>query len=1094
MIEAALLGFAYWAADKVGGKIFESLTDSNPHSIDERFALRAKEAIELLESLYPEEYHAAIDLLLLQPEARHTLYRLAVQGEPVPNTAFDAFVNTHTLPAGFAGTLVQALHKIMANDEVLEKIIHHHELIAELRQSRKQFEPINRFVGRLNEKENFHRLRMRSFHMYLGTDYWNSLEAASQDEKTKLSVQFYAHIDKSIISKAIQNGIAIKPRTEFITINVDGEQEEQTLHAILAEAVSHSFSLIKVLTDDGGMGKSTFLYWIAKLFHEENHVFIIKNIDQDSMEALYRECTELFKADFKPVLFLVDDVAEADMAHAIGNLMDFMQELFEVHGKQAIFIVVDRKSRYQQRFGKNLDKRFAGRSQTILYQPVEKQKLFETIFDILSQKHPILLEFRVRREAEERYMTARVPSLSESLKNLLDLLALNHIEYDGYDWIEWNRFIEAHPEYGTLKNLFAQVVCFYQFGIKLPLAYFRDPHIRQTIINALGDSAHNRKPISLSEDNHSLTLNHEHVATWFLQDAKGRMMVREIFETFLANIHEEHSARLFRKIRKLVLHKSKELETSVLSDLIDAEKCLHIISAYLARPDITPDEKKKMSVEKALVLLHHFKREEDAIPLLEANYQSNHAKDQLARIYAKNPATYQKAFDTYMDILRNNGHYAILPLYRLLQVYKQQNITITYIQREEETDGFTFPFNSLENLLLPAQQRKDDVSENLDPFYIHELVKEYILDGRYDYAERFLGYIKNPKSITAECHYKLAQALGFTKENTVKKREHYLKAIEINNMLAPQPSINYNVEYAVFEFRVHKFTRSTQAFKKFLQKIHDPARKEWARNLYYAKLFFIRKLFFEDIPDKNNRDALETYLLNKFNDTATMVASSRPTITVMQGFLTLRTIAFHSRWLFRPIYFDCIKRMASCYIHNINKPWNSLNKSDNRRIAEELYDMAFKMAPWDREIQENMINNLEQTGILEKQEKALKLLKTILYHPQNHSSMLYRLKGNVHKSLGEPSEAFRYYEKAMELLVQDPSDAYYISNMCATLNNIANLICDCIEIGIEPEGYVLRNADTCCNSIEQLNAKFYFLGPTRERIHRLTTAHSGNIT
>ena len=143
-----------------------------------------------------------------------------------------------------------------------------------------------------------------------------------------------------------------------------------------------------------------------------------------------------------------------------------------------------------------------------------------------------------------------------------------------------------------------------------------------------------------------------------------------------------------------------------------------------------------------------------------------------------------------------------------------------------------------------------------------------------------------------------------------------------------------------------------------------------------------------------------------------------------------------------------------------------------------------------------MIKNLLNFKEQRTSAKALKLLNEILSIKMNkHVPTYYRYRGTAKRFLEYYGGAMSDYATALEC---SKSYAYskekdFNNDMCYTLNNIAQLICDCLDRGIVREGFTLEKAIQCCDRIEDYRLDFGPLKLTRDRIEKLRSQQNKSI-
>lgn len=925
--------------------------------------------------------------------------------------------------------------------------------------------------------------------IYLDDKYWQQLLIESDKEQINLLKRYYTHIDSKLIPKAVAaNDYIIAPQDVFHVTDSENNKEEKTITQVLEQAISESFSLVMIL-GDGGIGKSTFLFWVGRMYYSICNTFYISSISQNTLDTLIKACLKISETRSNPILILIDDIAEYEKARKIS---DFISKIKEALSKtsQITVIVAERKSRYNYQIGYNkLDIHFSGRVQSVDYAPPNKAKIFSRIYSLLSKTNEQLNNENLRVTCENIFLDVKVYSISESIFRLLNYLKIkSKIAYD-FDWDDWDRFIKNNTEYQPIENLFIAVTCFYQFGIMMPINY-QCPSLqganRVQIRKAINSFGIETSPIRLTEDNKEedtrLFLKHEYVSTWFLYDENRRSLVKDFFKDFITSINTNEAGWLLRQFRKIL--KSPDFLASGFQDYLDEEKYLSLIDSYIQKPTISELERTKMQMEKGIVLMQKGD-EKGAMEIFQSiaenDLSNNHARDQLARIYRKSAATYQLAFDNYLEIFKNGALYAITQIYKVLRLCRKNGVSINY----QNNSDFT-----AENISA--------IADKLSPYEYHETIKEFILSVEFELAEQLLDKIEIPQNITADCYNMLANAINFSNETIDKKTALFLKAIEIDAALNPEKeNFQFTIDYAVFLYRIRKFPYSLEVIKAFTVKVDDDL-KEHIENTYWNIVRSTKKLFFAEIPDVPTEDSLrelELFLFKQSKEAAALVSLKQKNIdNIIKGYLILKTVMFHSEIRLPNVYNNAAKLMAYCYMQNAEKKWNNLPTTENRLIAEKLYDQLLDAGYFlDKNDCAYLLKNLLNFKDKEKSTKVISLANVFLENFENRKfSIFYRYRGNAKKYVEDYNGAMVDYQTALERCTRRnyESDKDYRNDKCYLLNNIALLICDCFEIGKPFKKYSLQNAlDYCTQSLE-LRPDLLPLQETKVRIEMLLRGNS----
>jgi hypothetical protein len=915
----------------------------------------------------------------------------------------------------------------------------------------------------------------------LNEDYWSLLTQLNEKNKIDLLNRYYTHIDSKLIPKAVANErYIIEPQELFYITDNENNKEQKTFNQAIEQATSDSFSLIKIL-GEGGIGKSTFLHWIGKHYFSKYDIFLIKRLYSNTGDILTLALSEIAEENSKPIIFLIDDIAEYEKSRQISDFVIKIKENLST-SFQIVFIVAERKARFNSQFGlRKLDIHFSGSIQCIDYLPANKNEIFLRIYSIFSETNFQLSDQTIQKSAENIFLDAKIHSISESIFRLLIFLKYkSNITYE-FDWDDWDDFIKTNPEFQSLENLFIAVTCFYQFGIQTPIT-FSCPSLnninRVKIRKAINSFGVDESPIRLTddsqEDDTKLYLKHEYVATWFLYDESRKKLVIDFFKDFLSSINSKESGWLLRQFRKLF--KSKEYLNSGFSEFLNEEKYVSLIDSYVKISTIPEVEKVKMQMEKGIILLQQGKRDEaKAIfqSIADKDIFNNHARDQLARIYLSSTSTYQLAFDKYLEISKNGGLYAIIQIYKLLRLSKKENIHINY----ESNSDFTAKHISA-------------IADKLSPYEYHEIIKEFILNDEPDFAEILLLKVENPQNITAECFNFLANSIKYSNESIERKENHYLKAIDLDKQLnGSNENFQFVIDYALFLYRIRSFPESLAIIKSLIAQTDENSKKH-IENKYWNSVRFTKKLFFKDKPSKENLTGLEIYLLKQCTEAAALISFKQKNIdNIIKGFLILQTVRYHSKISLPDVFNNASKLMAYCYMQNSNRQWNNLLVRENRLIAEKLYDQLLEVGYFlDKNDCTYLLKNLLNFEEKEKTAKALVLTNRILIEHENRKfPVFYRYRGNAKKHLEDYNGAMVDYQTALERCkpINFENERDYKNDKSYLLNNIALLICDCIEVGKPSKKYSLQDALIYCRKSIELRPDLRILEETKIRIENL---------
>jgi len=894
---------------------------------------------------------------------------------------------------------------------------------------------------------------------WITSDFWSTY-TISDSEKRNLYNDYFTHIDSGLALYAVANNDIVTPNEILVVNDYDGNIDERPISAILDIAASQSFSLVKILAE-GGVGKSTFLYWIAKEFYTLYNIFLIKKIEKSIAIKLIALINSIEDPKQLPSLFLIDDIAYFEN---ITSITDFIEELKDgiAVSKNCIFLVADRETRYNSQFErKQIERVFNGNIQLIQYRAPDKVQIFEKVYKCLASDNPQLDNSVLEEELKRRFLNFKFESISESIFQLLLDLKIHHgINYE-FDWIEW-RNLTINSKYSDLEYLFVAVACFYQFGIKLPITY-KSPLLgnvnRLMIIDAITSFGLTKSPIRLSENREFLELKNEYVTSWFLNEPKYQLLTQGFFKEFLSHVDNPVSAKLFRKIRKILLF--REFKNSCIGNDLSINTALEIVNRYLKLITTSNEERERMLNEKGLLLVQ-LNREEEAVivfkEIINANEKNNIPRDQLAKIYSKSPETYHLALKEYIEILKNKGEYAFIEIRKLLSKSSSEGVSLEY-------------------------------DENIDIEIVHKIIEECIHSGEFKIAENLLSKISIPNNTTAKCCNLLAHALTFTEKNIPIKKSLYETSIKIyKSETFDDMYTALLLEYAVFLFRIRKFSGLT--FLRMKTKLLSKEEKKTIELLYNKRVRQVSKLFFDNMPTRDNLQEFEKFFYRQCTEAAALLNFRETNVNnILQGVLILNTVRFHSKHVSPDVFYHATKSIGYAYANHAVKMWNNLSVRDNMIIAESCYDQLMRarinMSEGDCIV---MLKNLQDFN---DKKRALKIIRYVQILGKKMKferlSLFIRFNGNARKMSGDYEGAMKDYEIACNCL-DNPArrtHRHYFKDRVAILNNMGNLICQTIEELVPLKNYTIQDALKFCTEIARLMPDFKYLTALERRILKL---------
>jgi len=897
---------------------------------------------------------------------------------------------------------------------------------------------------------------------FINKEYWETLKIAAEAEKDTLLPRYYTHTNSRLIAKAVAiSDFIVEPPETFLVRDDDGRDNRKTFSEILNYASSQRFSLIKILAE-GGVGKSTFLYWIAKQYYAEFYTFYIKRADEEVVKEIIVFCEVVEKISPRPFILIIDDAIEV-----ADNLPKFISDIQERISflNQFIFIIAERDTRYNMQFGSGaIEREFCGCVQTVTYTPPNKEVLFDRIYFYLQKSNEQLSDETIKERSKNTFLNKKISSISESLFRLLDELKLHKdIDYK-FDWEVWENFIETHNRFEPLRYLFVAVACFYKFGIRLRIT-FKSSSLkivtRELILEALESFDSENGPILLTEDRGFLFLKHEYVASWYIEKKIYEGLVQGFFRDFINSVDNIDSAKLIRKVRKIL--NLTEFKNSFLSKDLPPEKYLEVVDKYLNNTHIDSKERVKMLNEKGIILLR-LARIDDAISIFELSKKEypleNHARDQLAKYYSKNENTYQAAIDLYFEIIANHGYYAIIPIKKLLAHARDKNIQLRFAGESD-----------------------------FSPEIQHLLIVEFIKNNELQFAEDLIAKVKNFSKDTADCCNRLAKTFVFSEETIEKKKTYYELAYRFYPMSEPgHRKILYRLDYAVFLFRIREFAKSNDAIKQF---ISEATTVEQAVMLYHYEIWIksTTKIFLKEIPTHQNVDAFNAFFLKQSKDAAALInfKATNPR-TILQGYSLLQAIRYNCKTANQGIFSRALVQLAYCHMVHTDKNWNNFSVIENRLVAENYYRQAvlegaiLSNNDWQDRIR-NLLSFKDKSKFLEAHIICEKLISKTEY---KNVPSFYRFRGNAKRFLGNYKGAMEDYclsLKYLETFIHE-SVKDFNNDMTYLFSNMSNLICDCVEKNVLIKQYKIEIAELYAKKVFQYRKDF---GMSQETFSRIDT-------
>lgn len=891
-------------------------------------------------------------------------------------------------------------------------------------------------------------------------NFWKAYELP--DNKKAVLRRYYTHADSSLVKEVIANNDAVSPNDFVLVADSDGNIEQRTITEIIKSPDRYGIFLLKIILE-GGVGKTTFLHWIAKHYQDSYNFILVSYVGSLDIRKIITKTKSLKKQNGLPVSLLLDNVSDGSVSKQFERLIREIKAEPEL--SDTLFIIAERESRYQNEFiDSKAEMLFGGNVLSIVNVEVNREILFDKIYDYLLIDNSTLADQTIRKQAKDEFLNNDIQSISESIHYLIKSLKLKNVIQYIFDWEDWaaNKF-----EKQKLQFLYAVVACFYQFGIKVSTSISTKIlgfALEIDIVNAINRFGGNKCPIQITEDARFLSLKHEHLANWFLDYPENRKLVLTFFRAFLTEIDNKTNAKLLRKIRKVF--KRDEFRNSILAEEFNLPVYIEIIKAYIELPTTNTDEKIKMLMEEGIAY-NLLGNEKEAIHsfdgVLKIDENNNHAKDQLARIYLNSSATYSLAFSKYLEIYKNKGYYALKHMYFIIQKCKEEGVKL-----------------SLENIYAFSNSEIIDILRLfIDERNLEEAIEllKIFPEENYDYE-------------VAKLHNRIAHSLPFSDDTIEKKRLLFIKAISINDRLgALNENFQFDVDYVVFLYRIREFSKSTAAKKKVLGKFPKDMTSE-IEEAFIHKIRSITKLFFINIPDKSNLKGLSDYLYEQcWNAAAFINRNIKDPEIIIKGILLLHTVRFHSRNLLPKIFRSTTLQLGYAYTYHTEKQINNFSTLDRREMAENYYDSALKIgAEFSYGDCLDMIRNLQNYKTREKSEKSIRLISLFFQNSINKKCPgFHRMRGNANTFLGKYPEAIEDYKEAEKLIpaFKFREKEHRINDQVFLFNNLASAICDMYEKKQTYKQYDLETAYDYVSKSLTLKPDFGFAKETFERVKKL---------
>ncbi|HSK74456.1 MAG TPA: tetratricopeptide repeat protein [Pyrinomonadaceae bacterium] len=436
---------------------------------------------------------------------------------------------------------------------------------------------------------------------------------------------YYTKIDSTPdrLPQVVANDFYVRNEQAILSFNIKFDQ-----------AIKHRKSLIKILSQ-GGEGKSTFLYHLAKTLCEEYAVVWLYSISSDVFSKIRRKIEQIVTQ--KPLIFILDNPASFG-----GDLEIFAEKLIRVFDKHnKVMIVAERSFRYQEIAGrKTFERPFDEVYDIYLRSNKITEQVFEKLMAAFQKDNPFPYEFI--EQSKIVFLEDETLSIAEKTYSFIKFLSENNKlkEVYKFDWEDWEEFAAKNAP--KLKNLYLLLATFYQFGNALDIEFcasFLDlkEEVEHPEINIFKE----HKSLPIYKRGKHLFLRHEKLASWFLEDKNHFENSEYYFKRFLKNINTEFARDLFI----WVCIKNKEFRNSKYAGLVDVNNRIEVFRNYINQ---NPNElKSRTELSKIYQQQRRFKEAEDILlEELEISPKAIHPLVELSKIYQR-----QRRIDQAIKVL-----------------------------------------------------------------------------------------------------------------------------------------------------------------------------------------------------------------------------------------------------------------------------------------------------------------------------------------------------------------------------------------------------------------------------------------------------------
>ncbi len=445
---------------------------------------------------------------------------------------------------------------------------------------------------------------------------------------------------------------------DFYVKNIPASRHfERSLHS----AVKTKTALIKILSQ-GGEGKSTFLYHLAKTYCLDNIVIWLENIEPNILTEVQDAVRRMDSG--KPLLFFLDNPAAV-----IGKgLTEFANKLvLNFRHREIVLIVAERNIRYNHIEDVEAFEALFNDVLTTHYHAREiREDVFDKLIFFLNRSDSIAPE--ILEKTRHVFLNNKKQSLAERTFAVLKYLKLKgELKNYTFDWEDWEKFAKAHAP--NLEKLYLVVATFYQFGYSLDIDFCAS-FIEGADFISINSALLGNPNLPIYKRGRHLLLRHEAIASWYLdgQTEKTRINLENskyLFKSFLKNIDTDFSRNLFI----WMCIKNKEFLSSDYAKFVDISVREAVLANFINK---NPRElKSRTELSKIYQAQKKWQEAEDILlETLAIDDQQIHSRTELSKIY-QTQKKWQEAEDILLEELAIDDQ-LLHPRTELSKVYQAQ--------------------------------------------------------------------------------------------------------------------------------------------------------------------------------------------------------------------------------------------------------------------------------------------------------------------------------------------------------------------------------------------------------------------------------------